>query len=105
MISRAGPALIVERWNDRKKLPGSEQFRYKNAAGEEKQIRTIGDKWAAFQTENFNQVTQPLYVVLSSDEILLNHPVGYTPNENEYKQWLNCGLSAIQEEKNLVIKK
>ena len=25
--------------------------------------QTIGDKWATFERENFNQVTQPLYVI------------------------------------------
>lgn len=87
--------------DDRKKLPGSQQFRYKSNAGEEKQIRTVGDQWATFQAENFSQVTQPLYVILSPDEKLLNHPVGYTPDENNYKRWLECGLNAYQKKKTL----
>jgi thiol:disulfide interchange protein DsbD len=67
--------------DDRKKLPDG---------------TTVGEKWAAFQQENFKQVTQPLYVVLSPDEKLMNNPVGYTPDENEYKNWLQCGLNAFQ---------
>ncbi len=55
---------------------------------------TVGAKWAKFQEQNFQQVTQPLYVLLSPDEKLLNNPVGYTPNEKQYADWLNCGLIA-----------
>ncbi len=54
----------------------------------------FGKKWAAFQAENFKQVTQPLYVALSPEERLLNNPVGYTPSEKKYKEWLQCGIDA-----------
>lgn len=83
--------------DDRKVLPGAEQLRYKTNEGEEKQIRTVGDKWAAFQAENFSQVTQPLYVVLSPDEKLLNHPVGYMPDARDYEEWLRCGLNGYKQ--------
>ncbi len=78
--------------DDRKKLP--ETFLYKTKSGSDKDIETIGDKWATFQSENFGQVTQPLYVILNPDEQLMNLPVGYTPDINRYKNWLECGLSA-----------
>jgi thiol:disulfide interchange protein DsbD len=84
--------------DDRKKLPQGKQFTYWAASGEEKQIRTLGDKWATFQAENFNQVTQPLYVVLSPGEKLLNFPVGYTPDAEHYRQWLECGYDAFKKE-------
>ena len=50
----------------------------------------MGDLWATFQAENFNQVTQPLYVVISPSQRLLSHPVGYTPNVSDYLGWLQC---------------
>jgi thiol:disulfide interchange protein DsbD len=80
--------------DDRKKLPVEEQFRFRTKDSTEKEIVTQGDKWAVFQAENFGQVTQPLYVILSPGEKLLNSPVGYTPDAKIYKQWLNCGLQA-----------
>ena len=61
---------------------------------EQREIATEGNKWAAFQALNFKQSTQPLYVILDEDENLLNHPLGYTPNENDYRQWLECGIHA-----------
>ncbi|MBX2925988.1 MAG: thioredoxin family protein [Chitinophagaceae bacterium] len=81
--------------DDRKKLPATERFTYRPANGNEKEIITVGDKWATFQSENFSQVTQPLYVVLSPDEKLMTHPVGYTPDVKKYQDWLNCGLKAF----------
>jgi thiol:disulfide interchange protein DsbD len=80
--------------DDRAKLPVDERFTYTGKSGLKKEIRTTGDLWATFQSVNFSQVTQPLYVILSPDERLLNHPVGYTPDEAEYKAWLECGLNA-----------
>jgi thiol:disulfide interchange protein DsbD len=59
----------------------------------------VGDKWATFETENFKNNAQPLYAILNGDEILLNNPVGYTPNIREYKAWLLCGLDAFKKSK------
>lgn len=80
--------------DDRKKLPVTERFTYKLADGKEKDIISAGDKWATFQSENFSQVTQPLYAVLNTEGKLMTHPVGYTPDIKKYEDWLNCGLKA-----------
>lgn len=85
--------------DDRKKLPAENQFTYRFADGKQKEIMTHGDKWSTFQAENFSQASQPLYVVLNADEQLLNHPVGYTPDKNFYKSWLNCALDAYGNSK------
>lgn len=82
--------------DDRKKLPAGEQFVYTFPDSSKKNIRTIGDKYATFQNINFTSVSQPLYVILSPEEKLLNRPVGYTPNETEYLTWLKCGLEAFE---------
>jgi len=81
--------------DDRKKLPPADRFTYTDNDGNEKDINTIGEKFSVFQAENFKQVTQPLYVILSPDERLLNNPVGYTANVNEYKDWLECGAATF----------
>jgi len=80
--------------DDKKELPLAKQFTYKLTNGTEKEIVTEGDKWATFETENFKENAQPLYAIISNKEVLLNNPVGYTPDANEYKQWLECGLKA-----------
>lgn len=81
--------------DDREKLPIEQRFTYTTADGKQKQLITVGDKWATFQAENFNQVTQPLYVIMDTTERLLNHPVGYTPDASKYVEWLKCGRAAF----------
>lgn len=85
--------------DDRKKLPAAERFTYTFKDGKQKEIITIGDKWATFQSENFGQVTQPLYAILNTSGELMTHPVGYTPDAKEYGDWLNCGINAYAAEK------
>ncbi len=85
--------------DDKKKLPAAQQFTYKTKEGIEKEILTVGDKWATFETENFKNNAQPLYAIINTEEILLNNPVGYTPNIAEYKNWLECGLQAFEKTK------
>ncbi|MFY0252406.1 protein-disulfide reductase DsbD family protein [Chitinophaga sp. 30R24] len=82
--------------DDRKLLPEDQQFLYTTSNGFKKEIKTIGDKFATMQTENFVNNSQPFYVLISPDEKLLTHPVGYTPNPKEYADWLKCGLDAFK---------
>lgn len=86
--------------DDKVLLPEDQQgvFEYE-VAGEvkKKKIKTIGNKWATFQTQVFNNNSQPYYVMLSPDGKLLNHPVGYTPSVDEYAEFLDCGLSAFKQ--------
>jgi thiol:disulfide interchange protein len=84
--------------DDRANLPAEARImNYKTSNGDMKDIITAGDKWATFQTENFNQTTQPLYVILNNGEQLMNHPVGYTPDVTEYRNWLECGKKAFDK--------
>jgi thiol:disulfide interchange protein DsbD len=85
--------------DDKKKLPAAQQFTYKTKDGVEKEIISIGDKWATFETENFKNNAQPLYAILNGEERLMNNPVGYTPAIQEYKDWLLCGLDAFDKSK------
>ncbi|KYP15836.1 cytochrome c biogenesis protein CcdA, partial [Flavihumibacter sp. CACIAM 22H1] len=84
--------------DDRKPLPDADQFIYTNEKGIQKEIKTIGDKFVTFQTENFKNASQPWYAVISPDEQLLSHPVGYTPSAKEYASWLQCGLDAFNKQ-------
>jgi thiol:disulfide interchange protein len=83
--------------DDKKKLPAAKQFTYKTKEGSNKEIVTVGDKWATFETENFKNNAQPLYAIINTNEVLLNNPVGYTPDVTEYKKWLECGLEAFNK--------
>lgn len=83
--------------DDRAKLPADKAFIFILPDGSKKQIKTVGDVYATLQSQNFTSVSQPLYVVVTPDEKLLTRPVGYTPNEKEYKTWLECGLEAFKK--------
>jgi thiol:disulfide interchange protein DsbD len=83
--------------DDKKALPVSQQFTYKTKEGVAKEINTYGDLWATFETENFANNAQPFYAIIDTNEVLLNSPVGYTPDKNDYLRWLNCGLNTFQK--------
>jgi len=85
--------------DDKKNLPAAQQFTYTTREGIDKEIITVGNKWATFETENFKNNAQPLYAIISPREILMNNPVGYTPSVSKYKEWLLCGLEAFQKSK------
>ncbi len=78
--------------DDRANLPVAERFVYKTQGGQQKQINTVADLWATFETENFNQSSQPLYVVLSPNQVLQSNPIGYTPDIQTYLAWLQCSV-------------
>ena len=83
--------------DDREELPVDEQFVYTDPRGKEKKIRTIGNKWATFQTVNFKNNSQPYYAIITPDGELLTNPVGYTPDVKEYEQFLRCGIDAYKK--------
>ncbi len=83
--------------DDRKKLPEDQQFQYLRASGNVKTIETIGDKWSTLQTINFQNNSQPYYVLLNHDMELLNTTTAYTPNSDEYFDWLKTGLDNFKK--------
>jgi len=88
--------------DDKVELPKDKQgvFEFElDGVKREKKIRTIGNKWSTFQTHVFNNNSQPYYVMLSPDGYLLGNPVGYTPDVDEYKNYLDCGLAAFESSK------
>ena len=66
--------------DDKKLLPAADRFIYTTKDGVEKNIRSVGDKWSAFETENFKNNAQPLYAIINNEEELLNYPAAYTPS-------------------------
>ena len=85
--------------DERKLLPPAQQTVYKTKSGDQKTIRTVGDLWATFQSENFNAVAQPQYAILGLNEQALTKPKTYTPNADEFRNWLQCGLDAFSGKK------
>jgi cytochrome c biogenesis protein CcdA/thioredoxin-related protein len=82
--------------DERRLLPSGAQMVYPTKDGAQKNIITVGDKWATFQSENFNAVSQPQYALVSPGEKILTYTKGYTPKAREFTQWLDCGLAAFR---------
>ena len=80
--------------DDKKYLPLGQRFTYTSKDGAIRQIKTVGDKWSVFQTENFKSNSQPLYAILNPAELLLSYPTGYTPNVEQYLTWLQKSIDA-----------
>ena len=83
--------------DDREALPEEQQFTMQYASGQQIPVRTIGQKWGAFQTYNFQNASQPFYVIMSPDLSILHTPRQYT-DRDDYLQWLQTGLSSYQKE-------
>lgn len=83
--------------DDKRELPREEQHIYISCRGQKKLIKTEGNRWATLQAETFGSVSQPLYVLLSPDGVLLTDPVGYTPDVADYKAFLERGVQGMQE--------
>ena len=73
--------------DDRADLSEEEQFVVSYRENHQKEIRTIGDKWSAFQVLNFGYLSQPFYVLISPDYQILNSPIQYTDSDS-YHVWL-----------------
>lgn len=84
--------------DDKKELPQDQQFEYLRANGTVKDIETIGDKWATLQTINFQNNSQPYYVLLNHDLELLNTTNAYEPTADAYFEWLKKGLENFKAE-------
>lgn len=82
--------------DERTALPASQQINYTTKTGANKKIITIGDKWATFQSENFDAVAQPQYAIISPNEKILTKTKGYTPSARDFSQWLQCGVDAYK---------
>ncbi|SRR5579871_208756 len=83
--------------DERKNLPAVERTIFATKDGSQKKITTVGDKWATFQSENFSAVSQPQYAIISPDEKVLTKTKYYTPNAQEFANWLQCGLDASKK--------
>jgi thiol:disulfide interchange protein DsbD len=83
--------------DERKKLPLTEQTVDTLKNGTIKSIVTVGDKWSTFQTENFGATSQPQYAIISADEKAMVKTKFYTPDAEEFAEWLQCGLDAFQK--------
>ena len=84
--------------DDQERLFPDDKFKYLLDPHTQEKIRTKGDKWAKFEINNFGQTSQPLYVLMHNDgKTVLSPARAYTPNVDEYRAFLECGLDAFDK--------
>ncbi|MCL5129836.1 cytochrome c biogenesis protein CcdA [Algibacter sp. L4_22] len=62
-----------------------------------KKLKYIGQKWSELQTIKYKANTQPFYVLMDHNEENLLDPVSYTPDVEEYHNWLETGISKFKK--------
>ncbi len=93
-ILKKDVVLISLYVDDKRELPKTEQYVSKETG---KEIVTIGNKWSDFQITHYKANAQPYYIILDNQENRLSEPVGYTPDSDEYKMWLNTAIAKYKK--------
>lgn len=87
--------VLISLYVDAKEeLPKEEQYVSKETG---KEIVSVGNKWSDYQITRYKNNAQPYYIILDDNGKDLNKPVGYTPDVEEYKAWLDKGLQAFKK--------
>ena len=60
--------------------------------GQERTLRTVGDKWSYLQRSKFGANAQPFYVLLDNEGKPLNKSYSYDEDVNKYIDFLQTGL-------------
>ena len=97
-VLRDNFVLISLYVDDKKELPEFEQLYVKRTSGVgTRKLENYGHKWAHFQASYFGVNSQPFYLIMDPNTYqILNDPVGYMPDANEYISFLECGLSEFK---------
>lgn len=83
--------------DDREPLPEAEQIAIDMGNGQKKKIKTIGDKWSLFQQVNFNNNSQPHYVLVTPGGKVINPPVSGYMSKETFKKFLECGTGYLNK--------
>ena len=92
-ILKGDIVLISLYVDDRTPLPKDEIYETANG----KTIDTYGKKWSDFSITKYKANIQPYYILMGHNEENLNEPVGYTPDVEEYKAWLEDGIAKFKK--------
>lgn len=82
--------------DERTELPVEEQV-YSEALG--RKLRTVGNKWTAFEIEKYQNNAQPYYIIVDENLNNYNKPLGAVYNVDEYYNWMIQGIDAYKRRK------
>ncbi len=77
--------------------PLPDSLRYVSKTTGEK-VETYGNKWSDMEASLYHYSTQPLYVLVTPQGEELAQPIGYTPDVQQYLQFLNSGKEKFGEQ-------
>ncbi len=80
--------------DERTPLPPEKQYRSPRTG---KMITTVGERWTDMQITMFGSNSQPFYVIIAPDSTVLVPPIGYTPDVEQFKAFLEEGLRKWNE--------
>ena len=85
--------------DDKTELP-KEQQTMKKLGDRDFKIKTVGNKWSYFQADKYKTNTQPQYILLDNNEMMLTRePAHYDPSVSSYIKWLDEGINAYKNKK------
>lgn len=85
--------------DDKEELPEDQKTKIDLGNGQIKKVKTIGDRWSLFQTVNFNNNSQPHYVLITPDGKVINSPVSGYMDKEDFKKFLECGVNYFKNNK------
>ncbi|MCW3076940.1 MAG: disulfide bond formation protein DsbD [Bacteroidetes bacterium] len=91
--------VLVSLYVDDKRALDPKDFMKVQWYGKERDITDIGDKFKYMEETLYGQSTQPLYILLDHNEKKLNEVRSYNAGTDEYKKWMNEGISNFKAKK------
>ncbi|MDT0642075.1 cytochrome c biogenesis protein CcdA [Zunongwangia sp. F363] len=80
--------------DDKRNLPEEEAYTSEVTGNK---VNTVGKKWSELQIKEYGANAQPFYVLLNHEGEKLNEPAAYTPDVEEYNQWLQEGIAVFED--------
>ena len=81
--------------DDKKPLP--QPITVKEKDGQERELRTYGDKWSYLERTKFGANAQPYYVILDNNGKAINYAFPYEENVPKFLQFLTTGLENYKQ--------
>ncbi len=91
--------VLVSLYVDDKRALPDEQQTIKRIGNRNFKIKTIGNKWSYLQADRYKTNTQPQYILLDTNEQMLNTPASYDPSITSYINWLDQGIKVFKNRK------
>lgn len=89
--------VLVSLYVDDKRALDPKDYMKVQWYGKEREITDIGDKYKYLEETIYGSSTQPLYVLVDSNEKLLTPVRGYDPSITEYIKWLETGIAKYKK--------